>query len=201
MKCDEELILAASELLKLGWAIKPEILLYCHEVVEKETVIVHDQILFYIGLAWSNYFEEKFIDAWQILDDKVFKSPILTSETTSKSALLLTADASLLRALLIVMPGDLSKIPQATDTGPIQIATKAVQSSYSALKCYVLYAQQQNGWDFYGQEWNVLRHFLDTAIHLSRLYLYTAAPREARFYLKEALNTAQRHISVLRLLI
>lgn len=197
-KCDDEIVLAASELLKLGWTLKPEVLKHCHEVVEKEAVIVQDQVLFFISLAWSKYFDEKFTEAWEILSEKVMRSSVLISETPSKSALLLMADANLLRSLLAILPEDLSKIPSSADTGPIQIATKAVQTGYSALKCYVLYAQQQQGWDFYGQEWNVLRNFLETAVILARLYLYTAAPREARFYLKEALNAAQKHVSVLR---
>ncbi|XP_057379312.1 uncharacterized protein LOC130701372 [Daphnia carinata] len=197
-KCDDEIVLATSELLRLGLKIDSKILLRCQELIENKTVVLQDQILFLLNKAWAQYFQHNFVESWRILEEHVLKSPAIKTESPSKSILLLISQAYLLRSLLVVVPEELSHIPPSSEIGSVQAGVKATQSAYMALKCYVSYAQEQHGWDFYGQEWNALRHFLLSAISLSRIYLYTAAPREARFFLKEALSAAQRHVSVLR---
>lgn len=159
---------------------------------------LQEQILFLLNKAWSHYFQHNFTESWRILIEQVLTSLAMKSESPSKSILLLISQANLLRSLLVVVPEELSHIPPPTEIGCVQAGAKATQMAYTALKCYVSHAQEQRGWDFYGQEWNVLRHFLVSAISLARVYLYTAAPREARFFLKEALTAAQRHVSVLR---
>lgn len=193
-------MLAASELLKLGWTVDQAVLQRCQELIEKKVLVTQDQILFFISIAWSKYFQHKFTESWQTLDEHVLQSSTFVSESPSKSVLLLISQANLLRSLLMILPEELSHLQPCPDVGPIQAGVKAAQTAYTALKCYVSYAQQQKGWDFYGQEWNVLRHFLVGAISVARIYLYTAAQREARFFLKEALSAAQRHASVLRYL-
>lgn len=195
-KCDDELVIAASELLRLGLTVDSAIFDRCKDMVEKKQPALQEQIHFHLCLAWFFYYQQKFADCWRVLDEKVLLSPALNAESSSKSILVLIAHANVLRSLLAILPEELSEIPPS-DTGPIQAGLKAAQSSYAALKCYVGYAEQ-NGWDFYGQEWHALRLFLFSAINLARLYVYIAAPREARFFLKEALNTAQRHVCVLR---
>ena len=197
---DEEIVLAASELLKLGWTLESAVLNRCQKLIETKALVIQEEILFHLSVAWSKYFQHKFTESWQILDEQVLRSPALCSETPSKSILLLISQANLLRSFLAVLPEDLSNIPPSSDVGPVQAGVKAAQFGYTSLKCYVQYAQQQNGWDFYGQEWNALRHFLSAAVNVARVYLYTAAPREARFFLKEALSAAQKHVSVLRYL-
>lgn len=196
--CDEELVLAASELLKLGSTIEIGILDRCHSLIENKTLIIQDQVHFLLSTAWSKYFQHKFTESLKILDEQVFQSSAMLVESPSKSVLLLISQANFLRCLLAVTPPNLSHIPPSDEIGPIQAGVKAAQTAYTALKCYVSCAQQQPGLDFYGQEWNALRHFLVSAINVARIYLYTAAPREARFFLKEALNAAQKHVSVLR---
>lgn len=71
------------------------------------------------------------------------------------------------------------------------------QSAYTGLKCYVAHAKDAS-WEYHGQEWYVLDVFLTCAVHTARLHVHTSAPREARWYLKEALNAAQQHVLVLR---
>lgn len=200
MKSDEELLLAASELLKLGWTLETRVLDRCQELVEKKTLVTQDEIHFFLSLSWSKYFQHKFTESWQILDEKVLRSPALCSETPSKSVLLLISQGNLLRSLLSVLPEELSQISPSNEVGPVQAGVKAAQFAYTSLKCYVQHSHQQNSWDFPGQEWNALRHFLFGAMNVARIYLYTASPREARFFLKEALNAAQKHVSVLRYL-
>ena len=199
--CDEEVLLACSELLKLGRTVDSAVLLRCQSLVEKTTTLaIQDQVLFHLSYAWSKYFQHDFNGCWATLQERVLNSSILTSSSPSKSSLLLLTQAHLLMSLLAVIPSELSQIDSSGDeceTGAIQAGIKATQNSYTAYKCYLSYAQQY-GWDFVGQEWHVLRQFVTSAIHLARLYLYTAAPREARFFLKEALNAAQKHVSVIR---
>lgn len=197
-KCDDELVLAASELLRLGLKIESKILVRCQELIENKAVVLQDQILFLLNKAWAQYYQHNFVESWRIIEEHVLILPAIKAESPSKSMLLLISQANLLRSLLVVVPEELSHIPPSSEIGSVQAGVKATQTAYTALKCYVSYAQEQHGWDFYGQEWNVLRHFLLSAISLSRIYLYTAAPREARFFLKEAMNAAQRHVSVLR---
>jgi hypothetical protein len=150
-----------------------------------------------LSWAWFQYLQHNFAEAWQILDEQVLQSSSINTESPTKSILLLISQANLLRSLLAVLPEELSHIPPSDDIGPVQAGVKAGQSAYATLRGYVGYAQQY-GWDYYGQEWNILGNFLVAAINISRIYLYIAAPREARFFLKEALNAAQKHVSVLR---
>lgn len=199
---EEDLVLACAELLKLGHIPESGIMKRCERILEKKTLTAQEMIYFHVAQAWSKYYEQEFTESWEILNDRVLQSPAMSSETPSKSVLLLLSQANLLRSLLTIMPEDLSGIPPSSgEFGPVQTGTKAVQQSYTAHKCYLTYIQHQEGWDFYGQEWLVLRILLTSALHLSRLFVYTGAPREARFFLKEALNTAQKHVSVLRYLI
>ena len=192
-------MLSASELLKLGWKVENSVLIRCKELIEKNGLVIQEQLLFHLSMAWSQYLQHNFVEAWQILDEQVLLSSTINSESPSKSILLLISQANLLRSLLAVLPEELSHIPPSEDSGPVQAGVKAAQTAYTALKCYIAYAQQQQrGWDYYGQEWNVLGNFLVCAINIARVYLYIAAPREARFFLKEALNASQRHVSVLR---
>lgn len=177
------------------------VLLRYQVLVDKKTLSSQEQVHFHLSLAWSKYYQHEFGECWEILQDRVFNSTVLSSSSPSKSGMLLLSQANLLLSLLVVVPVELSQIDssgEVCETGAIQAGVKAAQNSYTAHKCYLSYAQQQSGWDFYGQEWHVLRLFLVSAVHLARLYLYTAAPREARFFLKEALNAAQKHVSVIR---
>lgn len=196
---DDEYVLACSEQLKLGLTLDNDVMIRCKEAVEKKGLILQEQINFHLSLAWSRYHQQEFVECWEILQEKVLNSAALSNEAPSKSVLLLLSQASLLRSLLTIMPEELSHIPVSSgDCGPVQAGVKAAQTAYTAHKCYLSYAQQQQGWDYHGQEWNVLRQFLVSAVNLARIYLYTAAPREARFFLKEALNASQKHVSVLR---
>ena len=128
---------------------------------------------------------------------KVLASAILTSDPPSKSILVLQSEAYVLQSLLTVVPPELSGIRHSMEQAPIQAAYKAAQVGFTAMKYYVANAAEHD-WEFYGQEWYVLRVFLNSALHLARLCTYSAAPREARFFIKQALNTSQKHVLVIR---
>lgn len=194
---EDELIIAASELLKCGWLLEPAVLAQCREVLDKKILVTQDEILHHLGLAWAKYNQQAFAESWKILQVQVQGSALLTCDPPSKSVLVLQSQAYVLQSLLTVLPFELSGIRQSCDVGPIPAAFKAAHAGYSALKCYSANAVH-NGWDFHGQEWYVLDVFLASAIHLARLYTYSAAPREARFFLKQALNASQKHVLVLR---
>jgi len=127
----------------------------------------------------------------------VLTSAILTSDPPSKSILVLQSEVYVLQSLLAVAPLELSGIRHSMAAAPIQSAYKAAQVGFTAMKYYVANAAEHD-WDFYGQEWYVLRVFLNSALHLARLCIYSAAPREARFFIKQALNASQKHVLVIR---
>ena len=113
---------SASELLKLGWKVDSGVLTVCKNLIEKHELLIQDQILFHLSMAWSKYFQHNFAEAWQVLDEQVLQSSVVTTETPSKSVLLLISQANLLRSLLAVLPEELSHIPPSEDTGPVQSA-------------------------------------------------------------------------------
>lgn len=195
-KCDDELVLAASELLRLGLTVDSLIFDRCKEIINKNSLTPQEQTHFHLGLAWFHYYQQQFDECWSILSEKVLRAPALNTDKLSKSLFVEEADAALLSSLLSILPEELGKLP-SLDTNPAQNGVKAFHSSYTALRCYCSNAEQY-GWDFYGQEWNVLRLFLVCAVNASKIYSYIASHREARFFLKEALNAAQRHVCALR---
>lgn len=194
---EDEFIVAASELLKCGWSLERSALAQCKEVLDKKILVAQDEILHHLGQAWAKYNQQAFAESWHILQVQVVGSALLTCDPPSKSVLVLQSQAYVLQSLLAIIPCELSGIRHSCDVGPIPAAFKAAHAGYSALKCYSASALH-NGWDFHGQEWYVLHVFLSSAIHLARLYSYSAAPREARFFLKQALNASQKHVLVLR---
>ena len=196
-KGEDEIILAVSELLKLGWPVERGVFQRCQEDVNRKSVTPQDALYFYISLAWSKYHSEEFKKCWEILDTKVMRSSLFNPSNLSKSLMLLQAEANLIRSLLAVLPFELSPVVSSGENAPVQLASKAALGMFGSFKAYCISAQQ-NGWAFYGQEWHVLWLLVTGSISLSRLYMYSASPREARFFLKEALNASQKHVSILR---
>jgi hypothetical protein len=191
-KSNDELVLAVSELLKLNWNVESEVIQRCKEAVDKKSTLPQDAQYFFVCLAWSKYYNKDFEECCQILETK-----IPTTGNVSKSVMLVQAEAYHLRSLLAMMPPELCPIVPSGDNGPAQMAFKSALASIGSYKAYISVTQKK-GWDFYGQEWHVLCLLVTSCINLSRIYMYTALPREARFFLKEALNATQKHVAILR---
>ena len=193
---DDEYLISVSELLKRRWIVENSVLQKCEEIIGKE-VLAQDQVLFHLSLAWAKYFQQSFQECWRILYCKVFESPLLNTDLPTKSVLILQAQAHLLHSLLLLLPPNLIQLQLHQSgtpaLGPVSVALKATQGAFTGLKCY-----KTTGWEFYGQEWYVLDVFITCAVYTARLHMYTAAPREARWFVKEALKIAQQHALVLR---
>ena len=191
-KCTDELILAVSELLKLNWNVESEVIQRCKDAVDKKSTLPQDAQYFFVCLAWSKYYQEDFKECCQILETKV---PI--SGNVSKSVMLVQAEAFYIRSLLAMVPPEMHPTVSSNENGPAQMAFKSALACIGSYKAYVSISNKK-GFDFYGQEWHVLSLLVISCVNLSRTYMYSALPREARFFLKEALNATQKHVVILR---
>ena len=158
----------------------------------------HSQVSYHLSRAWSKFNQQSFTESWDILTSThVLESALLTNDVPSKSILLLLSQAYHLKSLLAMLSPQLSPIAVQMDQAPMQAAYRAVETGYTAMRCYVTNAVDHD-WEFDGQEWHVVGVFLTGALHLARLCAYSAAPREARCFIKRALDAAQKHALVVR---